>query len=207
MLKLKTKDKALCKKYLLDLIVKRRTIRRYQQKAISRKILKELIDVARLAPSGANLQPCEYVMVNERPIVDRVFETLRWAGYIAPQGNPPPGERPMAYIVVLVNEKKRKSFSTQDAAAAIENMILLAWAHGIGSCWIGSVEREELAQILESPSHCRIDSVLALGYPLESPVVEQLTDSVRYWKDKDGTLHVPKRKLEDVLYWQKYGKK
>ncbi|MBL7170661.1 MAG: nitroreductase family protein [Candidatus Omnitrophica bacterium] len=191
---------------LLDFILKRRTIRRFQQKAIPCKILKELIDAARFAPSAANLQPCEYVVVDEKPMVDRVFETLSWAGYIAPRGNPPHGETPIAYIVVLINEKRGKP-GIHDAAAAIENMILLAWAHGIGSCWIGSVEREKLVEILKVPSHCRIDSVLALGYPLEIPVVEELTDSIKYWKDKDGTLHVPKRKLEDILYWQKYENK
>ena len=189
---------------IYDLILKRRSIRRFGQKAVSREILKELIDAARYAPSGANLQPCEYIVIDENPFLDQVFETLSWAGYIAPHGNPPRGETPTAYVVVLINEEKRKSNGAHDAAAAIENMILLAWAHGIGSCWIGSIEREKLARILDAPSHCRIDSVLALGYPLERPVSEDMTDSIKYWKDKDNTLHVPKRKLEDVLHWQKY---
>ena len=65
--------------------------------------------------------------------------------------------------------------------------------------------------VLSGPSGVGKDAVLtrmrALGYPLEIPVVEELTDSIKYWKDKDGTLHVPKRKLEDILYWQKYENK
>ncbi len=191
-------------KYLLNLMLSRRTIRRFKQACINRDILKNLVNVARVAPSAANLQPCEYIVVDEMPLLEEVFKTLRWAGYITPRGNPPPGEKPVAYIVVLSNENKGK-LGTHDAAAAIENMIILAWAEGIGSCWLGSIEREKLAEILGVPSCCKIDSVLALGYPLESPVMENMTDSIKYWKDEKGILHVPKRKLEDILHWQRYG--
>jgi nitroreductase len=192
-------------KDILNLILTRRTIRRFKQERIDREILKKMIDAARLAPSAANLQPCEYIVVDEPELLEDVFSTLRWAGYIAPKGNPLPGEKPVAYIIVLINENKAKG-ATQDAAAAIENMLLLAWSWGIGSCWLGSIDRERLAKILNLPSHCRIDSVLALGYPLEAPVVEEMTDSIKYWKDEKGTLHVPKRKLETILHWQRYNK-
>ena len=211
---------------IYNLILKRRTIRRFEETPIPRSVLEKLVNAARLAPSAANLQPCEYIVVEEKSLLEKVFETLRWAGYIAPQGDPPPGERPVAYIVVIINEEKKSGYAPQDAAAAIENMILLALAEGIGSCWIGSIERERLSAILALPSSCKIDSVLALGYPAESPVMEDLipvstlskpralargasnglTDSVKYWKDKEGRLHVPKRKLEDVIHWQKYKK-
>lgn len=190
-------------KYLSKLISTRRTIRRFKQVPIERRILRGLVDAARVAPSAANLQPCEYIVIDEKILLEEVFSTLRWAGYITPHGNPPPGERPSAYIVILINEKKGRP-GIHDAAAAIENMILLAWAHGIGTCWIGSIERKTLSRILRVPQDCRIDSVLALGYPLERPVVEKLTDSVKYWKDKKGVLHVPKRELDSILHWQKY---
>lgn len=189
---------------IYNLILKRRTIRRFEQKSIPRPVLEKLVDAGRLAPSAANLQPCEYIVIDEKPLLEKVFETLRWAGYITPYGNPPPGERPVAYIVVIINEEKKSAYPSHDAAAAIENMLLLALAEGLGSCWIGSVEREKLSVLLSLPSFCKIDSVLALGYPREEPAVEELVDSVKYWKDKDGRLHVPKRKLESILHWQKY---
>lgn len=188
---------------IYDLIIRRRTIRRFQKKPISRQILEKLINAARLAPSAANLQPCEYVVIDDEKFLEKTFETLCWAGYIAPGGNPPPGERPVAYIVVLVDENKSKSGS-QDAAAAIENMILVALSEGLGSCWIGSVEREKLTQLLDVPSHHRIDSALALGYPLEEPILEVMTDSIKYWKDEKNILHVPKRRLKDIIHWQRY---
>ena len=187
-----------------EAICKRRTVRRFKQDPISREILDKLIDTARLAPSAANLQPSEYIVIDVPDLVSRVFPTLRWAGYIAPRGNPPEGERPVAYIVVLTNKEKTTMPGVSDAAAAIENIILTATEEGIGSCWLGSIERETLKKMLAIPGYCSIDSVIALGYPLESPVVEEMKDSIKYWKDEKGILHVPKRKLADILHRNKY---
>ncbi|MGQ9513985.1 MAG: nitroreductase family protein [Thermoproteota archaeon] len=187
-----------------EAVIGRRTTRRFKQDALSREILLKLVNAARLAPSASNIQPCEYIVVDDSTVAKDVFQTLRWAAYIAPEGNPKEGERPVAYIVVLLNRQKRETGGEVDAAAAIENILLTAYGEGVGSCWIGSVDRENLAKILHVPEHCKIDSVIALGYPAEKPVLEELTGSVRYWKDKDGVLHVPKRKLQDILHFNKY---
>ncbi len=187
-----------------EAICKRRTIRRFSQEPVPKEILEKLIKAARLAPSAANLQPGEYIVVDEPGLVEQVFKTLRWAGYIVPRGNPPEGERPVAYIVVLLNKEKVKAGGERDAAASIENIILAALEDGIGSCWLGSIEREALRGILNIPGRCEIDSVVALGYPNESPVVEEMKDSIKYWKDDKNVLHVPKRRLQDILHWNKY---
>jgi hypothetical protein len=49
-----------------------------------------------------------------------------------------------------------------------------------------------------------VDCVLALGYPDENPVVEELRGSVKYWKDKEAVLHVPKRNLKDIIHLNKF---
>jgi nitroreductase len=85
--------------------------------------------------------------------------------------------------------------------AAAENMILTAWEEGIGSCWLHSVERKNIKEILKIPENYKIDSVIALGYPDEKPVVEEMDGSLKYWKDKQECLHVPKRKLEDIVHF------
>ena len=187
-----------------EAICKRRTIRRFSQEPVPKEILEKLIKAARLAPSAANLQPCEYIVVDEPSLVANVFSTLRWAGYIAPRGDPPEEERPVAYIIVLLNKEKVKAGGERDAAAGIENIVLAALEEGIGSCWLGSIERETLRGILNIPNRCDIDSVVALGYPKESPVVEEMKDSIKYWKDDKNILHVPKRRLQDILHWNKY---
>ena len=79
-------------------------------------------------------------------------------------------------------------------------MILTALEQGVGCCWIGSIERDILRHHFSIPAHLDIDSILALGYPAEQPVVEEYKDSVKYWKDKKGVLHVPKRNLEKVVH-------
>jgi len=192
---------------IYELIINRRTIRRFQQQPISPELLTSLVNAGRLAPSGANLQPLEFIIVNKTGLVDQVFKTLKWAGYIAPAGNPPEGKRPMAYIIVLINTKIRREKGDVDAAAAIENMILAALDKGIGSCWIGSINRKEVRKIFSLPENYKIDSILALGYPDESPILEETEDSIKYWKDESGRLHVPKRKIENVLHVNMFDKK
>ncbi|HAV42419.1 TPA: nitroreductase [bacterium] len=185
---------------VIDAIYNRRSIRRFEQTKIPESILEKLVDCGRLAPSAANLQPIEYIVIDREDVCQMVFPALRWAAYIHPQGIPKEGERPVAYIIVLINTEKTTLGVQHDTGAAIENILLAAYEEGIGSCWIGSIEREVLKTILKVPDHCQIDSVIALGYPLESPVVEEMRDSIRYWKDDTGILHVPKRPLKDILH-------
>lgn len=189
---------------LYDLIVSRRTIRQFKPISLSRDFLQKLVNAARLAPSAANLQPLEFVVVDAKEIRKRIFPCLKWAGYITPGGNPEPGQEPTAYIVILINKGIKKKGYEWDAGAAIENMILAAWEEGIGSCWLASVDRVRVRKILGIPKEHLIDSVLALGYAAEAPVMEDMKDSVKYWKDKRGHLHVPKRKLKDVIHFNTF---
>lgn len=187
-----------------ELAKRRRTIRRFQKKKIPYDILEACVDTARLAPSGANMQPCEYVIVDDATLLPRVLSTLKWAGYIEPKGNPPLGEEPAAYIVILMNRQKRPQGGNHDVGIASAYISLVAYEHGLGSCLLGSVDRDRLRQILKVPEQCEIDLVVALGYPNESPVVEDFVDSIKYWKDEEGVLHVPKRKLAEILHRNHY---
>lgn len=189
---------------LYELIIARRTIRQFKPESIPREILEKLVNAARLAPSAANLQPLEFIVVDEEELRKQLFPCLRWAAYIAPEGNPKPGHEPMAYIVTLINTQVKENGFEYDSGAAIENMILTAWELGVGSCWLLSVERDNIQKILEIPTSHKIDSVLALGHPDEEPLVEEMEDSVRYWKDRDGRLHVPKRKLKDIIHFNRF---
>lgn len=189
-----------------ETICQRRTIRRFTNQRLPEDILLKLVDAARLAPSGANIQPCEYVIVDESTLIDAIFPCLKWAAYIAPAGDPPEKERPVAYIVVLIDLHKRKKGGEIDAAAAIENILLAAWEEGVGSCWIRSIHRKKIKKLLRIPHHLEVNSIIALGYRNEEPVVEELKDTNKYWKDNKGVLHVPKRKLEDIIHKNGYGR-
>jgi nitroreductase len=98
----------------------------------------------------------------------------------------------------------REKMYEYDVGAAVEAMAVSAWAEGIGSCWLISIDRDRIQAALGVPASHRIDSVLSLGYPAETSSVEEYKDSVRYWKDPDGSFHVPKRKLRDVCHFNAF---
>jgi nitroreductase len=183
-------------------IISRRSIRRFQHKKISKNLLKKLVNAARLAPSAANLQPLEFIIVDEEKTCLKIFENLSWAGYLK-DWNPSAEESPVAYIVILVNDTKNPWY-IRDVSFAAANIVITAENEGLGSCIICKINKEKIREILEIPKDTIIDSIVALGYKAEHPVVEDLTKSVKYWQDKKNVLHVPKRKLEDILHYNKY---
>ena len=182
-----------------DAIISRRSIRRFQQKPISLDMLKKLVNAGRLAPSGANLQPLEFVVVTDEELCSKVFDTLGWAGYIKPSWSPASSETPVAYIVVLVRDGVSRWFE-RDVGFASENIVIAAESMDIGSCVLCKIDKDRIQEVLQVPSGLKVDSVIALGYKAEKSVAEDMDDSVKYWRDEDGVLHVPKRKLEDVLH-------
>jgi nitroreductase len=186
---------------LYDLIVSRRTIRQFRQESLASDSLEKMVNAARLAPSAANRQPLEFIIVSEPEVRNRLFPLLKWAGYIAPRGNPQPGQEPTAYIVVLANTSIREKGYEWDTGAAVENIILTALEEGIGTCWLASIDRQAIGELLQIPSTFKIDAVIALGYPAEQPEIEEFDGSVEYWKDESGRLHVPKRKLDSVIHY------
>ncbi|MCH3908645.1 MAG: nitroreductase family protein [Sphaerochaeta sp.] len=177
----------------------RRMIRKFLQEPIPKETLLRLVDAARLAPSAANLQPLRYRIVNDPKEVGAMFPLVHWAAYIAPNGNPKEGERPVAYIVLCADTTVKKEGYDTDAGMAAENLILLAESMGIGVCVMGAIDRKAIHALLHLDEHIVIHTVLALGKKGEHPVLEEMTDSVKYYKDAQGTLHVPKRKLTDIL--------
>jgi nitroreductase len=187
----------------IELIKKRRTVRRYLPKKIDMDTLIDLVDCARLAPSGRNRQPLAFHIVQDEELLEPVFRTLSWAGFIAPEGDPKEGEKPVAYIVVLTHKDYMDDLASHDAGAAIQNIILGAWSLGIGSCWLRAVKRKELAEVLDIQDEYAINSVVSLGYPAETPITEDSEQTTRYYKDKSGVLHVPKRPLKSILYVDK----
>ncbi len=182
-----------------ELIKSRRTIRKFDQKPLLKEQLVSYVDMARVAPSAANLQPLKYAVVCDKSQNDKVFETLKWAGYLKGEYNPKENERPTGYIVVCVDSNISKSGYDLDVGAAVENIILSALADGIGSCWLASVDRSALKGILNLPENLGISCVVALGYPMESPKEAVMQDGdVKYYLE-NGTLNVPKRSLDEII--------
>jgi nitroreductase len=186
-----------------DAIISRRSIRRFHQKPVDLGVLKKCVNAARLAPSAANLQPLEYCIVIDKNLCAQLFETLNWAAYIQPKWSPKEAERPTAYIVVLV-KVTQDPYYERDVGFATENIVLAAEGEGLGSCILCNIERVKIADMCKIPLTLAVDSVIALGYKAETSVVETMKDSVKYWRDEHEVLHVPKRKLDDIIHINKF---
>lgn len=184
---------------LKDIVKANRSYRRfYQEKEITEKELMEIIDIARLTPSAANRQPLRYMISNGNPTNEAIFSCLGWAGYLSDWDGPAEGEKPSAYIVILSPEGIN---SAQDEGIVAQTLLLCAVERGFGGCMLGNVDRKRLAQLIDAPQGYEISLVIALGYPKEMVVIEEIgaDGDIRYFRDGDGVHHVPKIKLEDLV--------
>lgn len=186
---------------IFDLIKRSRSIRRFKQsQPVSTDNLRRFVDCARLSPTGANLQPLKFFLSNDPRTNDKIFGTLAWAGYLQDWAGPTDGERPAAYVVILCDTSIRKQGAEVDIGISAQSIMLAACEAGFGGCMIGSINRSQLRENLALDMRYEISLVCALGVPAETVVIEPVTDGgIKYYRDADGTHHVPKRSLDDVI--------
>ncbi|MBI5966440.1 MAG: nitroreductase family protein [Deltaproteobacteria bacterium] len=165
-------------KEILDFICKRRSVRRYQKKAIPDETLELLMKAAMAAPSGNNAQPWEFVIVRESKIKEDLSRVHPWV-YMA-------AEAPAAIIIL---GDKSSEWWKEDCAAATENLLLAAANLGLGTVWCGIKEDHARAvrKILGVPGHMGVLCIIPIGYPAESP-----SPHTKYRKDK--------------VHWDRYSK-
>ncbi|MGA7561926.1 MAG: nitroreductase family protein [Desulfobaccales bacterium] len=186
---------------ITELIKGNRSYRRFHQEVpVSLETLKDLVDLARMSASAANLQPLKYLISGEPSSNADIFSCLAWAGYLKDWPGPSEGERPAAYIVVLGDTEISKNFGCDHGIAA-QSILLGARAQELGGCMLGSIQRDRLRQLFKIPENLEILLVIALGQPKETVVLEEVArgGSIKYWRDASGVHHVPKRRLKDII--------
>ncbi|KJR42643.1 nitroreductase family protein [Candidatus Magnetoovum chiemensis] len=186
---------------LKDLIKLTRSTRRFYEDApISKETLLDIIDIARLTPSAANLQPLRYIISNVKDKNDKIFDCLKWAGYLTNWTGPSQGERPAAYIVITGDKELSKTIDCDHGIAALA-IVLAAKERGYGACILGAVNKVKLRDALSIPDRYEIKLVIALGKQREEIVIKEITpqDSIKYYRDEKQVHYVPKRKLEDIV--------
>ena len=186
---------------LKDLVLKNRSYRRfYQEEKISKEELLEWIDLARLTSTGANLQNLKYVVVNEEEKNEKVFKELKWAGYLKDWDGPEEGEKPSAYIVMLVDTEIGTNIFWNHGLAA-QSILLGATEKGFGGCMIASYNKENIKNALGISDRYDTLMVIALGKPKEEVVLDEIGEDgdIKYWRDENKVHHVPKRRLEDIV--------
>ncbi|MDD4097527.1 MAG: nitroreductase family protein [Lentisphaeria bacterium] len=188
----------------LQALTERRTIRLFQPRHVADADLAAIINCARVTSCASNLQPLRYVVIRTAELLNRVLAETAWARLVAPQRTPEPGKTAPAAFIAILAPADAKPITYADAGAAIQSMQTAAWSLGLGCCWLGAIQRQNLHQILRLADDRQVLFLLAVGYPAEQPTSEDVpaNASIAYYLDDDKRLHVPKIRLEDLVDWR-----
>jgi nitroreductase len=158
----------------LEAIRKRRSVRQYTGESIPRKDLETIIDAGRLAATGHNQQPWDFIVVTDRAMISRLKIASQWMDQAA------------AIIAVVMDPSSR--WWVEDGAAAVENMLIASTALGYGSCWLEGYTvplEEQFKTLLGVPKEKRLLTLVPIGVPVEWPTQQ-------------------KKPLEEVIHWERY---
>src|SRR5271157_203648 len=133
---------------VVEAIKGRRSVRAYKNVDVTEETVAKLIDAARWAPSAGNIQP--WLFIEEAPVVIVVCadETRSSEGY---------------------SERGKALYCIQDTAAAIQNIHLIAYSLGLGTCWVGAFKEEEASEALNLPSGVRPVALIPIGHYSKAP--------------------------------------
>ena len=171
-------------KSLLTLLKSRRSIRRYKPDPVPDEMIEQLLEAGRWAPSASNRQPWELIVVRDEAIRKQVaqhaaFYFIKWAHV---------GEAPL--LIVLCGNRRNwfyRQFLHEDIGLAGGQIMLQAKALGLGTCWIGALDRKAVAGILKIPEHLEIIGLLTAGFPAEDPPPP------------------PRKPLSEIVHYDVYG--
>jgi len=160
-------------------IVECRSVRAFSGDDVPRETVLKIVDAGRRAPSARNLQPWHFVIVHGRKQLGELARYCLSGRFVAEA----------SWAVVVVTDPSNK-WHEIDGARAVQNMTLAAWNEGVGTCWVGALDREAISAMLGIPPERHVLTVLPLGYPADSPLVP---DALR------------RRPVEDVIWWGTWG--
>ncbi|MGB9914811.1 MAG: nitroreductase family protein [Candidatus Bathyarchaeales archaeon] len=153
---------------LLEAIRGRRSVRAFKPQNVPDEVVEQLIDTARHAPSAGNLQPWEFIIVRTPEQKRQLAEAARQAFV----------EEAPVVIVVCADEARASAgygtrgktlYCIQDTAAATQNLLLAAYALGLGTCWVGAFNEDDARKALKLPSGIRPVAMIPVGYPAKTP--------------------------------------
>ncbi|MEM2935797.1 MAG: nitroreductase family protein [Candidatus Bathyarchaeia archaeon] len=157
----------------MDVVRRRRSIRRYKPDPVPDQVLEQVLEAARLAPSAGNRQPWHFIVVKD-PETRQRLGIASWAAEapVVIVGCADPETSPMWHIV--------------DLTIAFEHLVLAAANFGLGTCWLGRLNSDEqVKEVLGIPEHMKVVAVTPLGYPAETPGLKarkSLSEIVHYDK-------------------------
>ena len=145
----------------MSLLLERKSIRNFTDKVIEKELVTKMLQAAMQAPSANNQQPWEFIIVDDRSLLDQLSQTSRGAWMLK--------DVKLAIVPLILKGDKSPHFAVQDLSAATENILLEATNQGIGSVWIGVYPLEDRIRYIEKILNISGDkhpfSMIALGYP------------------------------------------
>jgi nitroreductase len=148
-------------------------VRQFRDQPVPEPIVTQIVEAGHLTASAANQQPWHFIVVQNK-------ETLRQLGALAKSG-PYIAQAPLAIVVGI---EKSSPHAISDASRAIQDMILTAWAHGIGSNWVGFHRLQQVNPLLDIPDEIEVLAIVPFGYP-----VQQIGNGVKKRKPLGEVAH------------------
>ena len=160
-----------------EVIVKRRSIRKYKNTLVPKEKILKILEAARIAPSAGHRQPWHFIVVENKETIEKLAKR-EWAA-----------EAPVM-IVGLADQAASPRWCINDLGIAFEHIVLAATNLGLGTCWMGQTGREELIKsLLDIPDNFKVVSVIPLGIPDEIPAPKE------------------RKSLDAIISWEQYGLK
>lgn len=187
----------------MTLIQSARSVRRFKQTPITMKTLEELVAYVRYSPCGANQQKLKVLPINDAENMKHIFPVIKWAGALKDWDGPEKGQRPMAYMVLMLDKTLGQNPGVDHGIAA-QSIVLGARAMNLGACMIGAFNKLKLIEVLQLPETLEPLLIIALGEQDEEIVIEDLGEdgSTTYYRDEHQVHHVPKRSLDSLIWHQ-----
>lgn len=184
---------------ILDTIKTRRNIKEFLPKFVDWDKLSKILDAARHAPSCGNLQNWKFVVVFKKELKEQLAEAALQQYEIV---------NAAVLIVVCAEPEKagryygprgERLYTTQNCAAAVQNMLLEAHSLGLGSRWIGAFEEEMVKRLLSIPEEVRPQAIVAIGHPKEVPQKppKMPLESLVYFNSWRNRLRDPAKYMKD----------
>ena len=138
----------------------RRSIRSFQETPIPDNEIEMILEAGRWTPSASHRQPWEFIIIENQVTRNQLSKLSFWGQFLA--------QAPVA-IAIVVDPRKSGTYII-DGACATQNMMLVAWELGLGTCWIADMNTNEAKRILGIPKELYIITVTPLGFPELIPV-------------------------------------
>ena len=184
---------------LNELTLKNRSYRRFNEtRPVTDGELRQMIESARLSASAGNLQKIRYALFNSSEDCGRIFPHLGFAAYLKDWKGPKEGERPTAYIVMMLDSEPDLNRAI-DMGIAAEAILLTACEMGLGGCIFRNYSKRAIAEIVDREGYSP-ELVIALGEPAEVAYITEVRDGdVKYYRDENDRHAVPKLTLDELI--------